>query len=205
MKRENASFWEIKEEIRVLGVDDGPFSFGAGQEALVVGTLFRGGLWLDGVLTTHVTVDGEDATDKLVDMINRSRHRGQMRVVMTDGLTLGGFNVIDGNEIFERTGLPVISVTRSLPDMRAIKDALVKLPHYDRRWRVIRQAGKPKQHTYPDGRGSGKVFFQAFGAEEADAHAIIEVTSTRSLMPEPIRVAHIIASGIVKGESYGRV
>ena len=205
MPRKTGKFWEIKEEIRVLGIDDGPFEFGEGQRALLVGTIFRGGLWLDGILTTYVQVDGNDATEQIVDMITRSRHRGQMRVVMTDGLTFGGFNVIDGQEIFNRTGLPVISVTRSLPDMAAIKDALGKFPDFERRWNRINRTEHPKEHIYPDGRGKGKVFFQAFGLGNDDAHEIIDITSTRSLIPEPIRVAHIIASGVVKGESYGRV
>jgi endonuclease V-like protein UPF0215 family len=34
------------------------------------------------------------------------------------------------------------------------------------------------------------------GISEADAKEIIALTSTRSSFPEPLRVAHIIASGI---------
>ena len=112
---ETVKFWEIKGQIRILGVDDGPFEFGEGNKALLVGTVFRGGQWLDAVLRSEVEVDGDDGTEKIIGMVTRSRHRGQIRVVMTDGLTLGGFNVIDGAEIFRRTGLPVISVTREAP------------------------------------------------------------------------------------------
>lgn len=200
-----ANFWEIKEEIRVLGIDDGPFEFGEGNKAKLVGTVFRGGQWLDGILTTEILVDGDDATEKIIQMILRSRHRGQVRVVMTDGLTFGGFNVIDGMEIFKQAGLPVISVTRTKPDMDAIKTALGKFPDSMERWDRINNAGPPVEHPFKNRRGRGAVFFQTFGMKEDDAHAIIDVTSTRSLMPEPIRVAHIIASGVVKGESFGRV
>jgi len=202
---ETARFWEIKEEVRILGVDDGPFTFGRPGKALLVGTIFRGGLWLEGVLTTQINVDGDDATEQLVRMISKSRHKGQVRVAMTDGLTFGGFNVIDARAVFERTGLPLISVTRSKPDMQAIGEALKRLPNYEDRLSRIDRAGPPKEHRYAQGRGRARIYFQAFGIGDEDAHAILDISSTRSLMPEPVRVAHIIASGVVKGESYGRV
>ncbi len=205
MPERTARFWEIKEEIRILGVDDGPFIFGRPGKALLVATIFRGGLWLEGVLTTRIKVDGDDATDQLVRMISKSRHKGQVRVAMTNGLTFGGFNVIDGQAVFERTGLPLISVTRSKPDMHAIKEALRRLPNPEERFSRIDRAGPPKEHHYAQGRGKARIYFQAFGIGDEDAHAIMDISSTRSLMPEPIRVAHIIASGVVKGESYGRV
>jgi endonuclease V-like protein UPF0215 family len=167
MPDEKVNFWDIKEEIRVLGIDDGPFEFGEGRKALLVGTVFRGGIFLEGVLASHVDVDGEDATEEI--------------------------------------GLPVVSVTRSLPDMRAIKGALKKFPDSEQRWHRIRKASPPLEHFPRASPGGGSVFFQAFGIEEEDARAVLDTTSTRSLMPEPIRVAHIIASGVAKGESYGRV
>ena len=49
-----------------------------------------------------------------------------------------------------------------------------------------------------------KAYYQTIGLEDEEAEDIIRLSSTRSLQPEPLRVAHIIASGIVKGESRGR-
>ncbi|RLF35484.1 MAG: hypothetical protein DRM99_04525, partial [Thermoplasmata archaeon] len=33
---------------------------------------------------------------------------------------------------------------------------------------------------------------------------IIKLSTIRGVIPEPIRVAHLIASGITRGESYGK-
>ena len=63
----------LKPEIRILGIDDSPFSKTDGT-ALVVGVIFRGGNFLDGVLSCRVAVDGNDATEKLTGMIRGSRH-----------------------------------------------------------------------------------------------------------------------------------
>ncbi len=205
MSRSAAKFWEIKDEIRVVGVDDGPFEFGKGKTAFVVGVVFRGGSRMDAVLTTEIEVDGNDVTDRLLHMVKNSRHRGQIRVVMTDGLTFGGFNIIDGPAFFRRSDLPLISVTRNQPDLGSIKRALRNFPDFETRWEKIKRAGEPLKHMFPDDRGRAHVFFQSFGIQEEDAHRIIDITSTTSLMPEPIRVAHMIASGVVKGESHGRV
>jgi len=49
------------------------------------------------------------------------------------------------------------------------------------------------------------VCVQVAGIKRADAEQIVKLTSTRSLVPEPLRVAHLIATGIIRGESVGRV
>jgi hypothetical protein len=46
---------------------------------------------------------------------------------------------------------------------------------------------------------------QIVGITRSDAEKLVKLTSTRSLLPEPLRVAHLIATGIVRGESVGRV
>ncbi|MGZ4850327.1 MAG: endonuclease dU, partial [Candidatus Bathyarchaeia archaeon] len=51
----------IKSEIRVLGVDDGKFVPHKEGVVNVVGVVFRGGLWLDGVMHTTIAIDGFDA------------------------------------------------------------------------------------------------------------------------------------------------
>jgi len=84
----------VKEEIRILGIDDGPFTKDD-KEVIVIGVVYRGGEFIDGLLRTFVEIDGLDATEKLAKMINSSRHKQQLKVIMLDGITLGGFNIVD--------------------------------------------------------------------------------------------------------------
>jgi len=65
-------FRSIKFEIRVLGVDDGVFIPHSKGLVDVVGVVFRGGYWLDGVMRTEIEVDGLDATEKIASMIIES-------------------------------------------------------------------------------------------------------------------------------------
>ena len=71
----NRRFWGIKSEIRVLGIDDGPFVAHTKGKALLVGTVFRGGQWLDGILRTYVDIDGTDATQRIIDMVTKAGTR----------------------------------------------------------------------------------------------------------------------------------
>ncbi len=48
------------------------------------------------------------------------------------------------------------------------------------------------------------IVVQIRGISLSDAKDIILRSTVRGLIPEPIRVAHIIASGITKGDSKGR-
>lgn len=187
-------FRVIKPEIRVLGVDDGIFLPHSDGFAPVVGVVFRGGYWLDGVMSTRVKIDGFDATKMIASMIKSSPHCGQLRVVMLDGVTFAGFNIVDIKELNAETKLPVIVVTRDRPDFHDIHRALRNLPAPEKRWKAVLNAGDIFEVNT---RGKGKrIYMEVSGILVEDARKILKITSTRSNIPEALRTAHLIASGI---------
>lgn len=195
-----AKFYSIKDEVRILGIDDSPFEPKSSGRVLIVGAIMRGGSCLDGVLSSDVEVDGLDATRRVVEMAGNTSHR-DLRVVMLDGLGFAGFNLVDIQEVYMETGLPVIVVVRQKPDFDKIKSALQNLPDFSFRWGCIEKAGEPHQVESRDGKS---IYIQVHGISLEDAREIVKLSATRSLIPEPIRVAHLIASGIILGESRGR-
>ena len=187
-------FRSVKPEIRVIGVDDGFFVPHTRGKCDVVGVVFRGGYWLDGVMRTQVEVDGMDATEKIAGMIMSSPHYGQLRVVMLDGVTFGGFNVVNTLRLFEKTGLPVIAVTREQPDFDDIRRALENLPFAEERWKAIKNADRIiKVFTR---KKEEAIFMQVTGVRVDVAKRIVKSTATRSNVPEALRVAHLVASGL---------
>ena len=52
--------------------------------------------------------------------------------------------------------------------------------------------------------GDGEIYYQFYGLGLDKAQEIIKISVKKGHMPEPIRTAHIIAAGIVLGESKGR-
>lgn len=187
-------FRVIKPEIRILGVDDGVFTPHVKGLVPVVGVVFRGGYWLDGVMHTKVEVDGFDATSKIASMILNSPHYKQLRVVMLNGVTFAGFNVVDIKKLNMETKLPVIAVTREKPNFAEIREALKNLPKSEERWKAMLNAGEIFEVSTRS--ESEKIYMQIYGILEEDARKILQLTSTRSNIPEALRVAHLVASGI---------
>ncbi len=186
------AFRVIKQEIRVLGIDDGKFIPRTQGEVIVVGVVFRGGCSIDGVMHTKIHIDGLDATEKLAEMINASPHRRQLRLVMLNGVTFGGFNLVDIQKLHAATGLPIVALTQDKPNLDAIHQALKHLPDTETRWQIVQNAGEIHEVT---NRGT-KLYMGLAGVLLSDAQKIVELTSTRGSFPEPLRVAHLVASGI---------
>jgi endonuclease V-like protein UPF0215 family len=193
------SGFHIKQEIRVLGIDDSAL---ISDSIMIVGAFFRGGNWLDGVMRSEITRDGMDGTDVIIKMVKASKHYGQIRVIMLDGITYGGFNPIDIVRLNEETGIPVIVVMRACPDFEKIEAAVKHLSQPEERLWIIYRAGKIVKVVTKD--ASNPVYIQWTGIDKNDARKIVKLTATRSNVPEPIRVAHLIATGIICGESRGK-
>jgi len=185
----------MKKEIRVLGIDDGPFDKFNDKEAIIIGALYRGGSFIDGILSSKVKVDGNDSTEKIVEMVNKSKFKPQIQAILLGGIAVAGFNVVDVKELNEKTDIPVIVVMRAYPEIDKIKDALVKLGHKEK-LKLLEKAGQIHKLD--------EIFIQKIGLSLEEADEIIDITSTHSLIPEPLRVAHLIARGVVEGESKGR-
>jgi len=192
--RKTATIREVKPEIRVLGIDDGVFTPHSKKLADVVGVVFRGGYWLDGFMHTKVQVDGMDATDKLAQMITESPHYRQLRVIMLNGVTLAGFNVVDIAELHQKVKLPVIAVTRDKPNFDDVRKALQHLPEAGKRWKAIERAGKISKVRTRE--GEEPIYVHVVGISEETSKRILKSTATRSNIPEALRVAHIVASGL---------
>jgi endonuclease V-like protein UPF0215 family len=189
-------FRSIKPEIRVLGIDDGGFVPRTKGTVTVVGVVYRGGQWFEGVMKTKITLDGLDATEEMAAMVKGSPFCGEIRVIVLDGVTFAGFNVVDISELSRRLNLPVISVVREKPDLENIKNALKNLPDFEVRWRAMENAGELFVVETKD--GENPVYMHIAGILREDAEKVMRVTSTRSLIPEALRVAHIIASGLTR-------
>ncbi|MGD6809939.1 MAG: DUF99 family protein [Candidatus Bathyarchaeia archaeon] len=185
-------FRTIKPEIRVLGIDDGKHVFRSKNQVPIVGVVYKGGYWFEGLMSTNVWVDGFDVTQKVANMIQVSPHYRQLRVIMLNGLTFAGFNVLDIEELYRETKLPVIVITQEKPDLDSIRSALSNLDKAEERFSMLLKAGEIVSLQ----NNGKKIFMQTAGLYCEDAQKIVALTSTRSSIPEPLRVAHLIASGI---------
>jgi endonuclease V-like protein UPF0215 family len=184
----------MKKEIRVLGIDDSPFDKFKDKYTTVIGVFFRGGNYADGVVSTRIRVDGVNATRKLAEMINKTRFKSQLRCIFLDGINMAGFNVIDIHRLYKETKVPVIVAVRRKPDLQNIKRVLKRLK-MGKKIKLLDKAGEPRK--------AGRIYIQFAGISFEEAKELVRITATHSFLPEPIRVAHLIGAGLVKGESKG--
>ncbi len=189
----------MKDEIRLIGIDDSPFNFSE-KYSDIIGVVMRGGGYIECVLKSAVEIDGDDATKACINLINETRHKIQLKAILLDGISLGGFNVVDIEELYNSTNIPVITVTRDNPDFEKIESAL-KNNFKDWRERLfLIKKGTLHEIKTPH----NPIFIKYVGITLDEAKEIIKISTIRGVIPEPIRVAHLIASGITRGESYGK-
>ncbi len=150
---------------RVLGVDDGYFERGTDSRAPLVGVVMKK-CTLEEVHISFIEVDGNDATEKIMELIQLTKPS----VTFLYGTVFGGTNVVDLYKI----PVPVISVLERKPTerfYRTVGKYYPVIPLYTRR---------------------GKLHTVLHGIDEGTAVKVIETYQCSSKFPEPIRIADII-------------
>lgn len=181
----------------VAAFDDAPFERSHRGDVLLVGTVYSGPR-LVGVLSGKVRRDGVNSTRVIAALVRGSRFWPQIHAVLLQGIAVAGFNVVDIQALNRELGRPVLVVSRRRPDFAAIRRALLDhVPGGRRKWKLIEKAGPPEPLA--------GVHVQRAGLTVAEAQALIRLFATNGAVPEPLRAAHLIAGGIVRGESRGRV
>jgi endonuclease V-like protein UPF0215 family len=191
--------------VNVIAFDDGPFPHAHTGQVLLVGAVCSR-TRLDGVVSGKVRRDGTDSTSRMIELVTRSQFREHVRVVLLQGIAVAGFNVVDVHTLSRALDVPVLVVTRRQPDLDAVHRALFsEAPHSRprvrgaaRKWALIQAAGAIE----PLGRG--RLWVQRAGLSLEQARRVVAATTLHGNIPEPLRVAHLIAGGIVAGKSRGR-
>jgi endonuclease V-like protein UPF0215 family len=93
---------QTKREIRVLGIAVGSNPRGFD----VIGVVYRGALWLDGVLRAHS--GDNDLTQAIADMVMSSPHSGQIRIILLSEANMPVGTRVSMEVLHARTGKPVI-------------------------------------------------------------------------------------------------
>ena len=172
-----------------IGIDDGPFT--KQQETAPLVAALLEGPHLQKVHATRITVDGLDATEKALGLLRRWKPFP----ILLSGVTFAGFNLIDPHILHRSYRVPVIVVVGSRPDNRAVKRALVKhFPDWKRRWRIISSLGPLR--TVRTSLGEPPIYFEFFGCSRREATSLLKAYSYISRLPEPIRVAGLVATGL---------
>ncbi len=180
----------------VVGFDDAPFPHAHYGDVRVVGAVCSR-TRLDGVLSGKVRRDGANATDELVRLVREGKFRGHVRAVLLQGIALAGFNVVDIHRLSDELDVPVVVAVRKHPRLHLVEDALRERTRGGaRKWRLVQAAGLLEP--------VGPMWIQRVGLTRPQAVDLLRATTLHGNLPEPLRLAHLIAGGVTTGQSRGR-
>jgi endonuclease V-like protein UPF0215 family len=188
----------------VIGFDDAPFARSHRGDILLVGVVCSR-TRVDGVVSSRIRRDGANSTERMAAMVKASQFARHVQAVLLQGIAVGGFNVVDVHDLAAKLGVPVLVVARRPPNYAAIKSALFTggagstkhpIPGAERKWKLIEQAGPMEPLR--------SVFVQRVGLSRSEAGELVRLTTLHGNLPEPLRVAHLVAGGITTGASRGR-
>ncbi len=182
---------QLKKGIKIIGLACASFNREKDKNVPIIGAIYRGSFLLEGVLKSQVTVDGSDATERIANMILQSSHKQQLKLIMTRGVTIAGFNYIDLEQLHQKTNLPIISVVDREPNMEKISKALRKLPDGEKKLAIIKRSGLPRE--YISAENNEPIYVQFKGLEHEDISQLLKDLTLVGRIPEPIRVARLIA------------
>lgn len=174
----------LKKEIRILGLSA---TTGKRRRTIVIGVVFRGSRWLDGMIICFLGPSKGDHTLKISRTIMKSRQYSQLHAVIATKTRIAPGQDIDLSELGRRLGLPVIAlVERELVRKRNVKQSV----------------NSGRYHLMVKGK---RVSVLAPRIDLRYLQEIIEVACARDfLIPEAARVADLIAEQVtLKWNSLG--
>lgn len=181
----------------MLGIDDAPFDKRQRDPVPIVAVMMEGCDLIEAVAIASFPVDGEDATGFLAGWVGALRLRPSLRGIVLGGITLAGLGVVDVEALAERLRTPVLVATRRRPSDAELCGALRAAGLAQRIALVLRA---PRATRVEEG-----FYLAQAGLDRAAAERLARGTLRKARLPEPLRVAHLIGSALVKGSSRGRV
>ena len=188
----------MKGGVRIAAITTGPIGKGSGRKSgsrallvCVVGTLNG----VEGVLSTNVTIDGDDATRKITVMIKKSRFGEQVKAIAFNGIALAGLNIVDISELDRSLSAKSMIITRHKPRPSLLMNALRALKRETNmviggRAELLRSQ---KKSAHING------FYVQSGMDRWDTARILMTAASL------LRLSHLISSGVSRGESKGRM
>ena len=179
-----------KKGLRVLGIAE---SYSGREQSTLAGIVMRKDLRIDGVVFSRVTVGGMDATEAVVRMVE-DLDRRDINLIMISGSVIAWYNIIDPAAVKDATGLPVIIVTYEESEGLE-EDIRHHFPGDSERLLAYRRLGERILIALHTGY---EIYLRSSGLSDDDAARLCNAFTREGKIPEPLRVARLVARGIVR-------
>jgi len=182
-----------KKGFRALGISES-FVKGISEESILAGVVMRADMTIDGFTFSKATVGGMDATEKILEMY-RTLRRDDINLLLLNGCVISWYNVIDLHRVADETMLPLICVTYN--ESTGLEKYFKELfpQDWERRVEIYR---KNKSRTAIKLSTGYTVYIRFIGMEMEEAKGALNRFTSHGAIPEPLRVARLLARSIVK-------
>jgi uncharacterized protein len=181
-----------KKGIRALGIAE---SFSSrDQYSTLCGVVMRSDLIIDGVAFGRLVVSGFDAT-RSVEQLFEGLARNDVNAIMISGSVLSLYNIIDIDELFRATEIPILAISfkKSRSDLAKNIRARFDQKTADAKIRMLERLGSSHQLTLNTGY---KVFLRIAGITTVEAKRVVDKFTLQGAIPEPVRVARLFAKSV---------
>jgi len=182
----------MKDNPITIGFDDARFELKSHKKKTqLIGVVCQGTRMVN-VVKKEILIDGDDATEALVELVKLNLNH--IQYILTDTITFGGFNIIDLDEIYNRIKKPIIAITEREVDLELVKNTIInKFPNnFKVKLRNIVNAGNLYETNIETAGGISKVYFHSKGINKLEVEPLFEKICIDSKLPESVRLAHII-------------
>jgi len=152
---------------------------------------------IDGVALGRTAVGGDDATSSIASLFRKFR-RNDVNLILVSGAILSLYNIIDVDLLAGKTHLPVICLTYK--ETAGIEGSIRH--HFpegaEKKLEAYAKLGKRvavKLHT------GHRVYVRTSGMERASTKAVLDLFTLQGSVPEPVRVAKLLARALLSTRS----
>ena len=180
-----------KPALRVLGIAE---SFVRSRPiSILAGVVMRADLRVDGLTYAHATVGGDDGTEAVLNLYQQL-DRADINALLLSGAALSWFNIIDLQEVFEKTGRPLICLTyEESPGLeKYIREYFHSPAEKLRRYRGLGERWPVRLKTGYD------VFVRVYGASPEEARILLNKFTRDGRVPEPVHLARLAARAALR-------
>lgn len=155
----------------------------------LAGVVMRRDFVIDGFVFGHATVEGDDATESILAMY-RKLNRQDISFLLVSGLIISMYNIVNIKKLWQEFQIPIVGVTYEESD--GIEEAIKHhFPNsYASKIDQYRNLGpriKIGLHT------GHELYVRVEGCETNEAKRLLDALTLQGSIPEPLRVAQLLA------------
>jgi uncharacterized protein len=184
-----------KKAIRALGIAE---SFSVNDTiSTLAAVVMRSDLIIDGFGIGTLQVSGSDATEAIISLFKRMK-RNDINVVLLSGSVLSLYNIVDVDFLFNEIRTPILALTfkKSKSDLARNINAKFEPKVAKSKIKLLEKLGTPQRvklnTNYP-------IFVRSAGVTTLESEKILDKFTLQGAIPEPIRVARLLAKAVSLG------